>query len=95
VNQKYLRGLILQFLNDIYPYEAEEMSIISVFYEYWRDKDIRQALQYLVDKGYVEERVAKHPVIKRKKLRFYKLLPAGKDLLEGTTEDKGIIMEED
>jgi len=92
---KHLRGQLLDFLKRIYPNEIEELGIISVFYEYHRDKEIRQSLQYLVDKGYAEKRNAKHPFRKREKLTFYKITAKGIDLLEGTIEDMGVILEEE
>ncbi len=92
---KHLRGQILDFLKRIYPRDIEEIGIISVFYEYHRDKDIRQSLQYLVDKGYVEKRVVKHPYRKRQKVAFYKITANGIDLLEGTVEDAGVVLEDE
>ena len=92
---KHLRGQLLDFLKRIYPRNIEELGIISVFYEYYRDKDIRQSLQYLVDKGYVEKEEKKHPYQRRKKLSFYKISAKGIDLIEGTIEDAGIILEDE
>ena len=94
-SQKRLRGLILSFLHDVYPEAADEKAVIEVFYEYWRDKEIRQSLEYLADKGYVEKRELPHPLKRRRKIKVFKLLPAGKDLLEGTLSDEGILLEEE
>jgi len=92
---KHLRGQLLDFLKRIYPNEIEELGIISVFYEYHRDKEIRQSLQYLVDKGYAEKKKRKHPYRKRENLTFYKITAKGIDLIEGTIEDMGVILEEE
>jgi len=92
---KHLRGQLLDFLRRIYPKEIEELGIISVFYEYYRDRDIRQSLQYLVDKGYVEKEERKHPYRRRDKLCFYKITAKGIDLLEGTIDDAGVVLEDE
>ncbi len=91
---KALRGQILDFLKRIYPREIEELGIISVFYQYYTDKDIRQSLQYLADKGYVEIKELPHPYQRRKKVKLYRITATGIDLLEGTIRDEGIILEE-
>lgn len=92
---KALRGQILDFLKRIYPREIEELGVISVFYQYYTDRDIRQALQYLADKGYVELREVPHPFHRRKKVRLYRITAHGIDLIEGTIHDEGVILEED
>lgn len=92
---KELRGQILDFLKRVYPHTIEELGIISVFYEYYGDKDIRQSLEYLVDKGYVAKEKKSHPYRRRKSLNFYKITAKGIDLLEGTIEDAGIILEDE
>jgi len=88
---KALRGQILDFLKRIYPREIEELGIISVFYQYYTDKDIRQ----LADKGYVEIKELPHPYQRRKKVRLYRITATGIDLLEGTIHDDGVILEEE
>ena len=92
---KALRGQILDFLKRIYPREMDELAIISVFYQYYTDKQIRQTLQYLVDKGYVEKKEADHPYKRRSKLVFYRLTAKGIDLIEKTISDEGIILPEE
>lgn len=95
INQnKALRGHLIDFLKRIYPREIDELGIISVFYQYYTDTQIRQALHYLVDKGYVEVKELKHPYRERKILRLYKLTAKGIDLAENTISDDGVIMEE-
>ena len=92
---KVLRGAILDFLRKVYPQEVEELNVVGTFYQYYRDRDIRQALAYLADKGYVERKEVPHPVYRRKKLVFYKATAKGIDLLEGTIQDDGIILPEE
>ena len=92
---KALRGQILDFLKRIYPREIEELGVISVFYQYHTDKDIRQSLQYLADKGYVEKREVPHPYHRRKKVHLYRITAKGIDLIEGTIHDEGILFEEE
>ena len=92
---KALRGQILDFLRRIYPREIEELGVISVFYQYYTDKDIKQSLQYLADKGYVEIKEVPHPYRRRKKVKLYRITATGIDLLEGTIHDDGIVLEEE
>jgi len=91
---KVLRGLILDFLKSVYPALVLELDIIGVFYQDYRDKDIKQALAYLVDKGYVEEQQKPHPVRRYEKQFFYKLTAKGIDLYEGTIRDEGMLLED-
>ena len=92
---KELRGFILDFLRKVYPREVEELGVIASFYQYYRDREIRQALAYLVDKGYIERIERRHPVYRRRKLVFYKATAKGIDLAEGTIADSGIILPEE
>ena len=95
MNEKELRGYILDFLKRIYPRKVEELNIIATFYQYWTDSQIKRTLAYLIEKGYVEVEEKPHPVLKRKRLRFYKLTAKGIDLAEGTITDSGIILPEE
>jgi DNA-binding PadR family transcriptional regulator len=95
MNEKELRGYILDFLKRVYPRKVEELNIIATFYQYWTDSQIKRTLAYLTEKGYVEIEEKPHPVLKRKRLKFYKLTARGIDLLEGTISDDGIILPED
>jgi DNA-binding PadR family transcriptional regulator len=88
---KSLRGLILDFLKRIYPREIEELEVIAVFYQYHRDTEIRQALAYLVDKGYVEAKKVAIPYDKRRHRTLYKITPKGIDLLEGEIIDDTVL----
>jgi DNA-binding PadR family transcriptional regulator len=92
---KSLRGLILDFLKRIYPREIEELEVIAVFYQYHRDTEIRQALAYLVDKGYVEAKKVAIPYDKRRYRMLYKITPKGIDLLEGEIIDDTVLPPED
>ncbi|MCX7999771.1 MAG: hypothetical protein N3A69_12615 [Leptospiraceae bacterium] len=92
---KALRGYLLKFLFKIYPKSIEELNIISVFYQYYTDAEIKKALHYLVDKGYVEKTTEPFPGFYRKKLNFYKITAKGIDLIEGTWKDEGIVFEEE
>ncbi len=92
---KSLWGLILDFLKRIYPREIEELEVIAVFYQYHRDTDIRQALAYLVDKGYVEAKKVAIPYDKRRYRTLYKITPKGIDLLEGEIVDDTVLPPED
>ena len=67
---KLLRGQILDFLKRIYPREIEELEIVSVFYQYYKDVEIKQSLAYLVDKGYVEARKVSIYNKKKQKSKF-------------------------
>jgi DNA-binding PadR family transcriptional regulator len=92
---KSLRGLILDFLNRIYPREIEELEIIAVFYQYYRDTEIRQALAYLADKGYVDVKKVVIPYDKRRYRTLYKITPKGIDLLDGEIVDDTVLPPED
>ncbi|RKY65258.1 MAG: hypothetical protein DRQ02_10455 [Candidatus Latescibacterota bacterium] len=89
-----LRGLILDFLKSVYPTMVLELDIIGVFYQDYRDKHIRQALAYLVDKGYVEKIKKLHPVHRYEKQVFYRLTAKGIDIYEGTIRDEGVLLED-
>lgn len=89
-----LRGEILAFLHDIYPYDIGLTSIYQSYFQYYETNLIDQALQYLEDKGYIR----KHQI---KGTRYfdmvnkYSITPNGIDLLEGAIDDKGIIIRRD
>jgi len=95
MNEKALRGYVLDFLKRVYPAQVEELNIIATFYQYWTDAQIRRTLAYLADKGYVDVEEKPHPVLKRKTLKLYKLTAKGVDLSEGTIQDDGIILPEE
>ncbi|MGD1817980.1 MAG: hypothetical protein ACPKNR_13185 [Pleomorphochaeta sp.] len=89
--RKELRGLLINFLNDIYPNPIPKESIYETFYEYWPTKDIDKELAYLVDKEYITEKVLPSPFGRSfDKINNYRLTAHGKDFIDGTIEDFGI-----
>ncbi len=89
--KKELRGNLLQFLYTIYPHPISREAVYETFFEYWETDDILKALQYLVDKGYIEESRLGSPfgsVFAR--IHNYKLTSKGQDLYDQTTEDNGV-----
>jgi predicted transcriptional regulator len=91
---KVLRGEILDFLYRIYPRNIEEIGIIGVFYQYYRDYEIIKALSYLADKGYVKVEEALHLSKQFEKKRYYSITSEGVDILELTKRDNGIVVPE-
>jgi len=89
-----LRGMLLEFLGKIYPEAVLEIDLIGIFYRDYKDSQIRKALHYLVDKGYVQKIEKQHPFKRYENLVLYKITPAGIDLLEGLIQDSGILVEE-
>lgn len=91
VKKKELRGQILLFLEHINPYPISRDSIYESLYEYWQTEDILQALQYLIDSGYVEEKAIPSPFGKAfDKLHTYRITKAGVDLCDQTKTDEGV-----
>lgn len=90
VKQNQLRGKILAFLAHIYPEKAEEQTIISIYYQYHKFDDIKQALEYLTDKGYVQRYEYPHPYKIGEKVRLYKITPDGIDVHQGIKDDPGV-----
>jgi hypothetical protein len=94
MKQTILRGKILALLKKVYPDGVDEITVISVLYQYHKTEDIHASLEYVVDKGYVEKREHPHPFIEREHVRWYKLKPAAIDLLEGSVpEDPGVLIQ--
>lgn len=90
MRQNQLRGKILAFLEHIYPEKADEQTIISIYYQYHKYDDIKQALEYLVDKGYVQRTEHHHPYRTGEFVRLYKITPDGIDIQQGMKVDPGI-----
>jgi DNA-binding PadR family transcriptional regulator len=91
-----LRGKLLSFLRDLFPQGTDRITVIGIYYEYHRQEDIVDALEYLVSKGYVEKREVPHPARKLEKLSTYTINAKGIDLCDGLTMDPGItIISED
>ncbi len=88
-----LRGNILEFLLKVYPHMVLELDVIKVFYQYHRDKDIRQALAFLIDSNYVEKTEKPHPVRRFEMQTFYKLTRDGVLIADGTKRDDSVMME--
>ncbi len=93
---KQLRGSLLQMFKNISPSAVEESAVIAAYYQYYKPVEIRRALQYLVDSGYLEKTKDPHPFHRFEKISRYRITPKGINLLEGDTVDIGIaIIEED
>jgi hypothetical protein len=90
MRQNQLRGKILAFLEHIYPDRADEHTIISVYYQYHKYDDIIQALEYLVDRGYVHRQEYPHPYRINEFVRLYKIMPDGIDVRQGMKIDPGV-----
>ena len=94
MKQNILRGKILALLKKIYPDGVDEITVISILYQYHRSEDIQASLEYLVDKGYVERKQQPHPFMEHNYVRWYKLKPNGVDLLEGNSDpDPGVLIQ--
>jgi len=91
---KALRGEILDFLHRISPRVIDELEIIGVFYQYHKDNEIRNALLYLVDRGYIKVIEEPHPYKARGKIHLYQITADGIDVLEMTKQDDGIVVPE-
>jgi hypothetical protein len=89
---KQLRGAILQMMKNISPTTAEENAIVAAYYQYYKPLEIRRALQYLVDSGYLERTKAPHPFLRLEKISTYKISPKGINVLEGDAADVGIVV---
>lgn len=89
-----LRGEILDFLRMAEMRYVERITIIEVFYQYWKDRQIIESLEYLVDRGYVEEKTIEDPLKRFAKKHLYRITSKGIDVLDGTIKDEGIIVPE-
>lgn len=90
MRENAVRGKILEFLSYIYPEGADERTILSVFYQYHRSRDIDRALEYLSGKGYVGRKDIPHPYKQQEFVKLYKITSAGIDLMDGLTADAGV-----
>ena len=89
--KKEFRGEILVFLYDIHPLSISLTSIYQTYFQYYRTEDIDRILEYLIEKGYVEEETIQPPGATFETVKKYRITPAGIDLLDGTIRDPGII----
>lgn len=89
-----LRGRILRLLHDLYPDSVEEGSLIGIYYQYHPVSSIRRAVQYLCDKGLAKVSALPHPYRERVDVVYYKVSPAGVDLVEGNSPQpySGIVL---
>ena len=90
IRDNVLRGKILGFLRNLFPQGTDRITVIGIYYEYYRREDIIDALEYLVSKNLVDKREVPHPARKLEKLATYTINAAGIDLCDGTTSDAGI-----
>lgn len=92
VRIKQLRGSILAFLNGCFPNTVARDSIYATYYEYEDVDDINSCLEYLKEKGLVEERNIQAPFNDFYHFtHYYKITAKGIDLLERTIKpDPGI-----
>jgi len=94
MKQNILWGKVLALLKKVYPDGVDEITIISVLYQYHKTEHIHATLEYIVDKGYVEKNQHPHPFMEQEHVRWYKLTPNGVDLLEGNIDpDPGILVQ--
>jgi hypothetical protein len=88
-----LRGKILGLLKKVYPDGVEHQTLITILFQYHKTGDIATSLEYLVDKGYILKKEHPHPFMEQELVRWYKLTPAGVDLVEGNIPaDPGILV---
>lgn len=88
-----LRGKILKLLSDMYPDGIEQTSLIGIYHSYEKIDDITRSVEYLVDKKLVDKKENPHPYKENMSVIYYKITPAGIDLIEGNTApDSGIII---
>jgi len=90
VRDNILRGKILSFLRDLFPQGTDRITVIGIYYEYYRREDIIDALEYLVSKGLVEKREVPHPARKLETLATYTINARGIDLCDGTIKDPAV-----
>lgn len=81
-----LRGKILRLLHELYPNGIEYTSLLGIYYSYEKIENIRKSLQYLIDRNLVVQKESPHPYKEEKKILFYKISPAGIDLVEGSAK---------
>lgn len=89
-----LRGKLLKLLHEMYPDSMELSAVIGIYYQYHPVEDIRRALQYLEDKGFICEHVVSHPYREGKNVIYFKISPAGVDLVEGNNckDEPGVVL---
>ncbi|MCL2127952.1 MAG: hypothetical protein FWH38_06820 [Treponema sp.] len=93
MKQTVLRGKILDLLKKVYPDGVDEITIVSILYQYFKTEDITASLEYLADKGYTLKKEQPHAFLPQETIRWHKLSPKGIDLVEGSIPaDPGILV---
>ena len=88
-----LRGKILELLKKVYPEGIDEKTVVGALFQYHKTDDIFASLEYLFDKGLIEKKEHPHVFAELEKVRWYKILPPGIDLLDGDAkEDPGVLI---
>ncbi len=91
---KVLRGDILIFIYDSAPARVKETSIISGYYEYYTTSDIKRAISYLTQSGYIRKNEVESPISSRHEA-FYEITPEGMKVVERIKGDEGITIIEE
>lgn len=86
---KTLRGDILQMIYESKVAKVKRSAIRTAYYQYYSYPDIDRAIQYLVDRGYLDEEHLPSPISRRTE-EFYSLSADGMLIVEGSITDKGI-----
>jgi len=93
--EKQIRGLILKFLEQLYPDGATAAFIEGLLAD-WQvficRREVLENLRFLIDRGYVEVKGIKLPSPFEKVEKFV-ITPKGKALLSGEMIDSGISLE--
>ena len=78
-----LRGKILRLLSDMYPDGIERTSLIGIYHAY----------EHVDDIGYCTKTETPHPYKANISVIYFKITPAGLDLIEGNcASDAGILI---
>jgi hypothetical protein len=65
-----VRGKILDLLKKVYPNGVDEITVISILYQYHKTEEIHASLEYLSDKDYIEKKQQSHPFLEREYVRW-------------------------
>lgn len=89
---KVLRGDILQMIYESKVAKVKGSAIKSAYYQYYSYQDIDRAIQYLVDRSYLDQELVRSPISSRSE-EFYSLSADGMLIVEGSLSDKGITID--
>ncbi len=93
--EKQIRGLILKFLDQLYPDGATAAFLEGLLAD-WRificKRSVLEELRWLMDRGYVEAKGVPLPAPVDRVDKFV-ITPKGKALLAGEMMDAGILLE--